>query len=195
MADKKIRIGLFFGSFDPIHIGHLIIAEWLCNHTDITQIWFVISPQNPFKTHLKQTPEETRLRMLNLAIECYDEFKSCDIEMSMPQPNYTILTLNLLKSKYPEHDFVLIIGSDNLKEFDKWKDYNQILENYPVYVYPREGYSSENFIQHPAVRLVSAPRVEISSTYIRNSFALKTRVRFMLPQPVYDFIVQNKLYT
>lgn len=192
---KPSKTGLFFGSFDPVHIGHLIIAEYIYMHTDLQKIWFVISPVNPHKTHQSRTDSQARLQMLQIALDDNQAFQLCDIELDMPQPNYTIHTLRKLKDKYPEKNFVLIIGSDNLEGFDKWKDYKEILEMTEIYVYPRNEKKVKSRIsQIKTVHIIDAPLLELSSTIIRQSFAKGLESRYMLHEKVYKFIKENNLY-
>ena len=193
--EKPSKTGLFFGSFDPVHIGHLIIAEYMHMHTDLQKIWFVISPVNPHKTHQSQTDSQTRLEMLHLALDDNQAFQLCDIELDMPQPNYTIYTLRKLKDKYPEKNFVLIIGSDNLEGFEKWKDHKEILEMTEIYVYPRNVKKVKSRLsQIKSVHIIEAPLLELSSTIIRKGFARGLETKYMLHEKVYKFIKENNLY-
>lgn len=191
---ERPKTGLYFGSFDPIHLGHLIIAEHLQNQGALDEIWFVLSPQNPLKTGRQLTQTHLRMQMLQLAIENNPAFSICDAELHMPPPHYTLRTLKKLQEKHPEKDFVLIIGSDNLEVFDQWKDYNLILEQFPVWVYPRPGYPPRKFLHFSNLKLQQAPLLEISSTHIRESFATGRPARYMLPQLVYQYISENRLY-
>lgn len=161
-------IGLFFGSFNPIHLGHTALAEYLLKHTELSEIWFVVSPQNPMKQEQDLLPEELRLKLVDLAIADNPYFKSCDVEFTLLKPNYTILTLECLQALYPNRKFALIIGADNLALFHKWTDYTRILELYPIYVYPREGVDLSSLkLKYPQVQLVEAPLFPVSSTEIR----------------------------
>ncbi len=195
MAKSPSITGLFFGSFDPVHLGHLVIAEYIYTNSAIENIWFVISPQNPLKSQLEQTDCYKRKEMLELAIKDNPHFAICDIEFQMPAPHYTYQTLQLLKTKYPQKDFVLIIGSDNLENFDKWKDHQKILEMMDIYVYPRIGFQSYKHGKSKKVHIVEAPLMEISSTYIRNSFSRNQPIKYMLHKEVYEYITQSKLYS
>ncbi|MFR9166735.1 MAG: nicotinate (nicotinamide) nucleotide adenylyltransferase [Dysgonomonas sp.] len=163
-----MNIGIFSGSFDPVHIGHMIIANYITEFTDIDEIWFLISPQNPFKKDNIMTDELFRLQMVQLAVEEYTEFKASDFEFTLPQPSYTINTLQKLKEKYPKHTFSLIIGGDNWEAFDKWKDHESIIADHHIYVYPRLDYSisvADNLKDR--VTVLDSPIIEISSTFIR----------------------------
>lgn len=188
-----MKIGLYFGSFNPIHIGHLIIAQTIQERTDLDQVWFVVSPQNPFKKQESLAHEQDRLRMVELAVKDNFHFRASDVEFRMPRPSYTIDTLTYLADKYPQHQFSLFMGSDNLKHFHKWKNHDQILANYPIYVYPRPG---ETLLpQHHHIHLVSAPLLDISATFIRESVNAGYSVRYLLPKEVETYILDRKLYS
>lgn len=187
-----MNIGLFFGSFNPIHLGHLIIAETIYDRTDLDEVWFVVSPQNPLKKRKSLVHEFDRLRMVELAIEDNFHFRASDVEFHMPRPSYTIDTLTYLSEKYPQHEFSIFLGSDNLKQFKKWKNYEQILEHYQVYVYPRPGEKRE--FDHPAVLWVDAPLLDISATFIRESVLKGYSVKYLLPQKVEEYILNKKLF-
>ncbi len=188
------KTALFFGSFDPVHIGHLIIAEYFFNQSDVKDVWFVISPQNPFKADKQITDQEIRKQMLKLAIGSLKGFEVCDIEYDMPAPHYTYKTLTRLKEVYPQREFLLLIGADNLQEFDKWKNYREILEMIPVFVYPRPGYNSDEFNHFPRLHKSEAPLMEISSSLIRKNLADGLSARFLVPPKVYEFIMKNNIY-
>ncbi len=194
MDTTQGKTALFFGSFDPVHMGHLIIGEYFLNLPEISELWFVVSPQNPFKTNQKLTHQSLRKEMLELALGDFKGFGVCDIEFDMPLPTYTHKTLLRLHEKYPGKEFVLLIGADNLQEFDKWRNWQDILELLPVYVYPRPGYGSTAFDQYPNLHKTHAPVIEISSSLIRKNLAEGNSARFMVPDRVYDFMVKNKLY-
>lgn len=201
MTEKKNnlkKIGLFFGSFNPIHIGHLIIANYFAEYTDLYQIWFIISPHNPLKDKQSLLQDVHRLNIVKLAIEENNKFKASDIEFKMPQPSYTINTLIYLQERYPDKEFVLMIGSDNLKNFHKWKNFELILKNYEIYVYPR--YESEiNHDEHyifsnGKIKIVNAPKIEISSSYIRKAICEKKDVKYLLPEKVLKYIDEMNFY-
>ncbi|TFV93593.1 nicotinate-nucleotide adenylyltransferase [Algoriphagus kandeliae] len=187
-----MNIGLFFGSFNPIHIGHMIIAETIYDRTDLDEVWFVVSPQNPLKKRKSLIHEFDRLRMVELAIEDNFHFRASDVEFHMPRPSYTIDTLTYLSEQYPQHQFRIFLGSDNLSQFKKWKNYEQILAHYQVYVYPRPGEKRE--FDHPAVQWVDAPLLDISATFIRESVQKGYSVKYLLPQKVEEYIQDKKLY-
>jgi len=178
-----MRIGLFFGSFNPIHSGHLLIANYMVDFTDMDKIWFVISPQNPFKVNDDLLDEKQRLNLLKLAIEDDTRFEACDIEFSLDRPSYTIHTLNHLSNLYPEHTFVPIIGGDNLQSFHKWKDYEKILDKHELYVYRRAGFHENPLLaNHPKIKLFDVPLLNISSTYIREILHASKSIHYLVPE-------------
>lgn len=189
-----MKIGLFFGSFNPIHIGHLIIANAMVEDTDLQRIWFVVSPHNPFKSAKSLLHEFDRLDMVRLAIEDNDAFEATDIEFKMPRPSYTIDTLAWLTDKHPQHQFKLIIGEDNLAGFHKWKNSAVILSDYGLYVYPRPGATPSELRSHPNVQLVEAPLVDISATYIRRRLQENKNIRYLVPAKVEDHIKIRRFY-
>lgn len=189
-----MKIGLLFGSFNPIHIGHLALANYYAEFTDLTQVWFVVTPHNPLKQKSSLLNDHKRLELVQLAIDDYHKFKISKIEFELPQPNYTIHTLVHLKEKHPDHEFVLIMGEDNLEGFEKWKNYQVILEQYQLYVYPRKGYSTLKYKDHPHVKMVDAPVMEISSTFIREALKNRRDIRFFLPEKVWRLIDDYHLY-
>ena len=189
-----MKIGLYFGSFNPIHIGHLVIANHLQQYSDLDQVWFVVSPQNPFKEKASLANDYDRLHLVNLAIEDYPNLRASNVEFAMPKPSYTIDTLTVLKEKYPEHEFCLIMGMDNLKSFHKWKNHEQILKNYAVYVYPRIGSDAGQWANHPKFHFVNAPIMEISSTFIRNAIKEGKNVNPMLPDKVWEYLDGSSMY-
>ncbi|MBW6496773.1 MAG: nicotinate-nucleotide adenylyltransferase [Bacteroidales bacterium] len=190
--EQKTRTGLFPGSFNPVHIGHLIIAHHLLQYTDLEEIWFVISPHNPLKNSTELLPEKTRLELLKMAVEDQPGFSVCERERSMERPSYTYKTLDVLKNEFPERDFVLIIGSDNLEVFDQWKAYKKILAETDIYVYPRKGSPGSIFYNEQRVKAVEAPLVEISSTFIREAFRKGLDPRYLLPERVYRQIIAKQ---
>ena len=189
-----MKTGLFFGSFNPIHIGHLALANYFTAYTDLQQVWFVVTPHNPLKPKTSLLNDYKRLELVQLAVEDFPAFKASKIEFELPQPNYTVHTLAHLKEKYPAHHFVLIMGEDNLDGFEKWKNYEVILEQYEIYVYPRPGISTNKFKDHPHVKMVDAPMIEISSTFIRDSIRNKKDIRFFLPEKVWKYMDDYHLY-
>ena len=189
------KTGLYFGSFNPIHVGHLIIAEYLVEHSDLQELWFVVSPQNPLKKKASLLDDLERLHIVNLAIEDDLRFKACDVEFSLPKPSYTSYTLQVLREQHPNREFCLIMGEDNLQTFDRWLNYEWILEHFSIYVYPRIGYDGGERKSHPRVTFIDAPRIELSSTLIRDSIRNGKEVRYMLPPGVYDYIDEMGFYT
>ncbi len=188
------RIGLFFGSFNPIHTGHLVIANYMANHTQLDEVWLMVSPHNPLKKKDSLANMYDRLEMVNLALEGAERIRSSDFEFRLRQPSYTIDTLVHLKERFPEKDFVLIMGSDNLKSFRKWKNYEIILRDFQLAVYPRPGFTDTELEQHPSVTMTDTPQMEISSTFIRKSVAAGKNVKYFLPDAVYSFIEKKGLY-
>ncbi|MFD1164131.1 nicotinate (nicotinamide) nucleotide adenylyltransferase [Sphingobacterium daejeonense] len=189
------KVGLFFGSFNPIHIGHLIIANYMANYTTLDEVWFVVSPQNPFKDKKSLGNMYDRLEMVNLAIEGSENLRACDIEFSLPQPSYTIDTLTHLAEKYPNKDFLLIMGEDNLQGLMKWKNADIILRDYKIIVYPRPGYNAGEMKEHPSVLMTDTPVMELSSTFLRNAIREGKSVKFYSPDAVIDFIDKKGLYS
>lgn len=188
------KIGLYFGTFNPIHIGHLIIAEQMLSLSQLDEIWFVVSPQSPFKNKKSLLKENHRLAMVKIAIDDNPNFKACDIEFSLPQPSYTAHTLVYLQEKYPEKFFSLIIGSDNLATLNKWFNYEYILENFEIYVYPRPFSTEIPFDSHSSIIKIHAPLIEISSSYIRNALKNKISVNYMLHHRVMKYIDEMNFY-
>ncbi|AVM49661.1 nicotinate (nicotinamide) nucleotide adenylyltransferase [Capnocytophaga sp. oral taxon 878] len=191
------QVGLFFGSFNPIHIGHLIIANHLVEHSTMDELWLVVTPQNPFKEKQSLLDNHLRLEMVNLAVEQYPKLRASNIEFQLPQPNYTVNTLAYLEEKYPNVSFALIMGEDNLKSLHKWKNYEHILAHYPIYVYPRisEGEFPDTLIQHPQIKRVAAPIIELSATFIREEIKAKRNVHPLLPEKVWQYIDKTGLYS
>ena len=192
------KVGLYFGTFNPIHIGHLIIANHMAEFSDLDEVWFVITPQSPFKVKKSLLYNHHRLRMVEEAIEDnYPKLKASTIEFNLPQPNYTVDTLVHLGEKYGDkYHFSLMMGEDNLKSFHKWKNYEVILEHHDVYVYPRisEGEVNHQFLNHPKVHRVAAPIVEISSTFIRKNHKLGKNIKPLLPPKVWTYLDEMNFY-
>lgn len=192
---EKRKIGLFSGSFNPIHNGHLILANYMCEFTTLDEVWLIVTPHNPLKDRQDMLDEESRLKMAELAVDKFENIKASDVELHMMRPSFTINTLEKLSGDYPHYNFTLIIGADNWTYFSKWKDYETIIENYNILIYPRNNYAvtiPESLKDR--VRLVNAPLIEISSTFIRQSIRDRKNIRAFLPPEVYDYIELNNLY-
>lgn len=182
-----MKIGLYFGSFNPVHIGHLIIANHTVNETDLNQVWFVVSPQNPFKQSASLLNEYHRLHLIKSAIEGENNLRASSVEFGLPKPSYTVDTLAYLKEKHPEHEFSVLMGSDGFQNLNKWKNYEVIVNNYPIYIYKRPGFPVEQ--THGArVQVLNAPLLEISSTHIRELVKNKKSIRFLVPDIVKEEI-------
>ena len=189
-----MKIGLFFGSFNPIHIGHLIIANFMANHTELDQVWLIVSPHNPLKRKGDLINMYDRLEMARLATENSVNIRVSDVEFKLPQPSYTIDTLVHLKERYPEHQFTLIMGSDNLASLPKWKNYELLLRDYQIAIYPRPGYENLELASHPSVTVTDTPLMEISSTFIRKSIKSGKNIMYFVPESVLAFIESKNLY-
>lgn len=194
MQANQQKIGLFFGSFNPIHTGHMVIANIMAENTDLYKVWFVISPQNPFKSSGSLLHEFDRHDMVKAAISDNYKLEVTDVEFHMPKPSYTIDTLTVLSEKHPGKQFVVIIGQDNLVNFEKWKNHQQILDQYGLYVYPRPGVTDSPILRHEHVRLIPAPLMDISATYIRQSVQEGKSIRYLVPEPVEQMIRQRNFY-
>ncbi|MFY9274390.1 MAG: nicotinate (nicotinamide) nucleotide adenylyltransferase [Bacteroidales bacterium] len=189
------NIGLLFGTFNPPHIGHTLIANYFYITKNFDEIWFIVSPQNPFKKDINLINEKLRLEMVNLTIENANYLKASDIEFTLPKPSYTINTLEKLKNDYPTYTFSIIMGSDNAISIEKWKDFQNIIDNYIIYVYPRTGYPTQNILTHKNIKIDnSAPIIDISSTWIREQIKNDNDVQFFLRKAVYEFIMVNVIY-
>lgn len=195
------KIGLFFGSFNPIHIGHLILANYILEHSDMQELWFVVSPQNPFKEKKSLLNDHNRLDMVQLAIKNYQKMRASNVEFSLPTPSYTIDTLTYLQEKHPDYSFSLIMGEDNLASLHKWKNYDLLLQNYQVIVYPRifgeDISSSPNVTQlknHHNIHKIDAPIIELSATEIRDMIKSGKNVRPMLPPEVFEYLDGSSFY-
>ncbi|WP_299337729.1 nicotinate (nicotinamide) nucleotide adenylyltransferase [uncultured Psychroserpens sp.] len=191
-----MKIGLYFGTFNPIHIGHLTIANHIAEYSDLDKVWFVVTPHSPFKKKNSLLADRQRYEMVYRATYDYIKLEPSDIEFNLPQPNYTINTLAYLQEKYPQHEFALIMGEDNLKSFHKWKNYELILENHHIYVYPRisEGQVETQFDKHHKIHKIDAPIMELSSTFIRKAIKDGKNVRPMLPEHVWGYLDEMNFY-
>lgn len=193
---KKMKIGLYFGTFNPIHIGHLIIANHMAEHSDLDQIWLVVTPHNPHKQKNTLLDDYHRLHMVHLATEDFPKLKPSDIEFKLPQPNYTINTLVHLQEKHPNYEFSLIMGEDNFNSLHKWKNYEAILQHHHIYVYPRlnSGEIEKQFVNSSKIHRIDAPVVELSSTFIRENIKNDKNVIPMLPHKVWEYVEHNLFY-
>lgn len=189
-----MKIGLFFGSFNPIHVGHLIIANYMATHTDLEKIWLVVSPHNPHKPKKTLARDHDRLHLVRIGIGDNAKIEASNVEFSLPKPSYTIDTLRHLKEKYPRHEFALIMGGDNLASLHLWKDYTQIVENYDIFVYRRSTHETNALATHPRVHLCEAPMLDISATYIRTCIQEGKSIQYLVPDAVYEYISNSALY-
>lgn len=201
-----MNIGLYFGTYNPIHVGHLIIANYMVEYTNLDQVWLVVTPQNPLKKKSTLLEDYHRYAMVEMAVLDNDKLKASNIEFKLPQPSYTINTLTYLKEKHPKHQFSLIMGEDNLRTFHKWKNYEQILENHKIYVYPRalteqeriemiESASVENsFSNKKNIIICDAPVMKISASFIRDAIKNKKDTRYLLTEVVYKYVQEMNFY-
>lgn len=190
-----MNIGIFSGSFDPIHIGHLILANYIAEFSDVDEVWFLVTPQNPLKVDKELMDENIRFQMTELALEGFHKIDISDIEFSLPRPSYMVNTLEALSKKYPQHTFSLIIGADNWLIFNQWKDFAQILAKHRIYVYPRFGYETNLTVELQGdVIMLDSPIVEVSSTFIRRAIREGKDVKAFLPEKVYSFIKEKGIY-
>lgn len=193
-----MKVGLYFGTFNPIHIGHLVIANHLVQFTDLDEVWMVVTPHSPLKKKKGLLEDFHRMHMVNLATADYDYIKPSDIEFNLPQPNYTVNTMAYLHERFPKHEFALIMGQDNLDSFPKWKNYEVLLERYPIYVYPRVFSDKEKnnpLLEHPNVKLIeNAPIMEISATFIRDAIKEGKNVQPLLDKEVWKYIDHNLFF-
>ncbi|ANI89930.1 nicotinic acid mononucleotide adenylyltransferase [Arachidicoccus ginsenosidimutans] len=191
-----MKVGLYFGSFNPIHIGHLIIAEFVANNTEVQQVWFVVSPQNPLKKNSTLLNEYDRLHLVNLAVEDNTKLRAVDIEFKLPKPSYTITTLTYLQEKYPQHEFFVILGSDSFLNLSNWKNYEVLVNNYRFIVYERSGFSidKEKVDSKINYEVLQAPLLDISATFIREQIKQRKSIRYLVPEKVFNEIEINKYY-
>ena len=200
-----MKIGLYFGTYNPIHVGHLVIANYMVDYTDLDQVWLVVSPQNPHKNKASLLSDYHRLAIVRIAVEGNNKLKASNIEFDLPKPSYTITTLSYIQEKYPKHDFSLIMGEDNLRTLHKWKNHEEIINNHKIFVYPRAlteqergeqlNLQSENkFKDHPNVTLCDAPVMKISSSFIRKAIKEKKDVQYLLTNPVFKYVTEMHFY-
>lgn len=188
------KIGIYSGSFNPIHHGHVMLANYLVEFSDLDELWFVVSPQNPLKKKEDLLDDDERLKMVKLAVDDDSRFKVSDIEMHLPTPSYTINTLTALSGQYPDNQFVFICGMDSLQNFKNWREYQKILDNYELLVFPREGYDGGDLVDYPSVNILKTPILEISSTFIRQCIKEGRDVRHFMPEKAFNYLKQNRFY-
>ena len=189
-----MKIGLFFGSFNPVHIGHMIIANFMAQNTDLREVWMVVSPHNPHKQKSSLAPDYDRLHLVNLAIDDNPFLRASNIEFNLPKPSYTVDTLAYLKEKHPDKEFVLIMGGDNLVSLPKWKNYEVLLKEHAIYIYRRPGYEATELGEHPNVHFFDAPLLSISASFIRQLIKEEKSIRYLVPDPVFEYLESSHLY-
>ena len=192
-ALRKMHIGLYFGSFNPIHTGHLIIASHVLANTDVDKIWFVVSPHNPLKESASLLSEHNRLHLVQLAIEDNNGFRASNVEFSLPRPSFTVDTLAYLTEKFPLEKFSVVMGGDSYQNIGRWKNHEQILKYYDLYVYNRPGFPVE-IPEGARVQVLDAPLLDISASYIRRQLQAGKSIRYLVPDPVADYIADNRYY-
>jgi len=188
-----MRVGLFFGSFNPIHVGHLMLAQYMVNFADVDEVWLVVSPQNPFKQDVELADTQHRLNMARLAVGDNEKIKISEVELSLPKPSYTIDTLRALEKEYPEIEFSIIMGADNLMSLNRWKEVETLLSRYRIIVYPRPGYEAKE-PEGAHIEIVDAPQVDISSTQLRRWIGEGRSVLYFTNDKVIEYFSQNNLY-
>ena len=193
-ASPPGRIGLLFGSFNPVHVGHLILAEYFATRTDLAEVWLVVSPQSPFKVGEGLLSETQRLALLQLAIAGNPRLRAEGIELSLPRPSYTIATLDALQARHPGHTFVLLMGADNLAGLPRWREANRLRHEFDLYVYPRPGVALPPLSEFPRLQVVQAPLLDVSATFIRASIRAGRSIRYLVPDVVAQYILAQKLY-
>lgn len=194
MASKEKKTGLFFGSFNPVHTGHMVIANFMATQTGLDRVWLVVSPQNPLKSKATLARDYDRLHLVRLAIGDNLRLKASDIEFQLPKPSYTIDTLAYLKEKYPTEQFVLIMGGDNLATFHKWKNYREILKNHEIYIYKRPASGLNELADHPSIHFFEVPLMHISASYIRKCIREGKSVQYLVGDAVFEYLSSSSLY-
>ncbi|MCB0638399.1 MAG: nicotinate-nucleotide adenylyltransferase [Lewinella sp.] len=193
MSERR-KTGLFFGSFNPVHTGHMVIANYMAQFTDLDEVWLIVSPQNPLKDKQSLARDYDRLHLVRLAIGDNLYLRASDVEFNLPKPSYTVDTLTHLREQHPEREFVLIMGGDNLATLHKWKNYELILRDYAIYVYQRPAYELGDLADHPSVHLFEAPLMQISASFIRRCIAQGKSVEYLVPDAVYQYLTNSGLY-
>lgn len=189
-----MKVGLYFGSFNPVHIGHMIIASHMVNNTQLDMVWMIVSPHNPFKQKKSLAKDYDRLHLLNLAIGDDPNIKASDVEFKLNKPSYTIDTMTYLDEKYPQHTFSLIMGGDNLASFHKWKNYEILLKKYPIHVYKRPRYDVPDFDGQGNIIIEEAPMLDISASFIRKQIKDKKSIKYLVPDKVFEYLESNPIY-
>ncbi len=189
-----MKVGLFFGSFNPIHVGHLIIANFMATQTDLDQVWIVVSPQNPLKKSNSLARDSDRLHLVRIAIDDNPSLRASNVEFNLPKPSYTIDTLTYLKEEHENKEFVLIMGGDNVASLKKWKNYELILANHQIYVYERPEYKMGELANHPSVKVFKAPQMKISASYIRKCLKEKKSIQYLVTPEVFDYLDSSSMY-
>jgi nicotinate-nucleotide adenylyltransferase len=189
-----MKTGLFFGSFNPVHTGHMIIANYMATQTDLEEVWLIVSPHNPLKDKSSLANDYDRLHLVNLAIGENTRLKASDIEFHLPRPSYTIDTLVHLKEKFPQREFILIMGSDNLDTLHKWKNYEILLRDYNIYIYDRPGHTEGKYRDHSSVRIFPVPLMYLSATYIRQCIQSGKSIQYLVPDAVYHYLGNTNIY-
>lgn len=193
-SEASRRVGLLFGSFNPVHTGHLILAEYFATRTDLAEVWLVVSPQSPFKVGDELLPEAQRLALLELAVADNPHLRAEAIELSLPRPSYTIVTLDALRARYPGHEFVLLMGADNLSGLLRWRAADRLTQELDLYVYPRPDAALPDLAPYPRARVVAAPLLDISATFIRQSIREEQSIRYLVPAAVEQEITAQGYY-
>jgi nicotinate-nucleotide adenylyltransferase len=188
------RVGLLFGSFNPVHVGHLILAEYFATRTDLEEVWLVVSPQSPFKVGQELLPDIERLKLLRLAVADNPHLRVEEVELNLPRPSYTIATLDALQARHPTHDFVLLMGADNLEGLPRWRAADRLVQEFDLYVYPRPGSELLNLANFPRVQVVQAPLLDVSATFIRASIRAQQSIRYLVPLAVEQEILAQAYY-
>jgi nicotinate-nucleotide adenylyltransferase len=188
------RVGLLFGSFNPVHVGHLILAEYFATRTDLREVWLVVSPQSPFKVGQELLPDIERLKLLRLAVADNPHLRVEEVELSLPRPSYTIATLDTLQARHPTHDFVLLMGADNLEGLPRWRAADRLVQEFDLYVYPRPGSALPDLADFPRVQVMQAPLLDISATFIRASIQAQQSIRYLVPLAVEQEILAQAYY-